>query len=126
VDEAVDIVTVPAAFDNYLSASLRGDVFAEPSEPWNHKIDGIVAVAGSAVNSDGDITGSHLFDVAPTVLASLDIPPSTRMDGEPLDVVDAPEPATYEPFTQGQVRNTETATAEQRLADLGYLNTDEY
>lgn len=126
VDDAVDIVTVPTEYDNYLSASLRGEVFDEPSEPWNHKPNGIVALAGAAVKPDADLGGAHLFDVAPTVLASLDVPPSTRMDGEPLDAVDAPDPTAYEPFTQRQVQNTDAAAAERRLADLGYLDSDEY
>ena len=126
VDEAVDIVTVPAAFDNYLSASLRGDLFAEPSEPWNHKLDGLVAAAGAAVDAEAGVADAHLFDVAPTVLASLDVPPSARMDGEALDAVSAPDPVDYEPFAQRTVRNTDAAAAERRLADLGYLDNDDH
>lgn len=124
VDEAVDIVTIPAEFDNYLSASLRGDTFAEPDELWNHKLDGIIAVVAPGVDPDGDLENAHLFDVAPTVLASLGVPPSTRMDGEPLDVVDAPEPESYEPFTQDTTRHTDAEAAERRLANLGYIDTD--
>ncbi len=48
-ERAVDIVTVPTDFDNFLSAELSGGEFAEPGQPWNHKRNGVVAMAGDGV-----------------------------------------------------------------------------
>jgi predicted AlkP superfamily phosphohydrolase/phosphomutase len=138
-DDAVDVVTVPADFDHYLSASLRGDVFDEPTEPWNHKRTGLVALAGDGVDASDDelpdvdgllvdagVPRAHLFDVAPTVLSLLGVPPSDRMDGDPLGVVDAVAPQEYAPYTPDATHLTEDDDLEQRLANLGYLDdTDE-
>ncbi len=122
VDDAVDVVVVPEDFEHYLSASMRGDVFGEPSEPWNHKRTGLLALAGDGVDADADLGDAHLFDVAPTVLASLGVPPSDRMDGEQLPAVAPVEPASYPPFDADPVSHTDDAAVEQRLANLGYID----
>jgi predicted AlkP superfamily phosphohydrolase/phosphomutase len=158
-DEAVDVLAVPHDFEHSLSA-LLGERFSDP-EPWNHKLAGVVAIAGDATDADAagavdargadavdaggadavdaDATGAvdadsaegvdvadeiadaHLFDVAPTVLATLDVAPAKAMDGDPLDAVGAPpaeEYAAYEPTSQTA---TEDDAVADRLADLGYL-----
>lgn len=122
VDEAVDIVTVPTAFDNYLSASLRGDVFGEPSEPWNHKRTGVVAIAGERADANADLGDPHIFDIAPTVLASLGVPPSDRMDGAQLPAVDPVDPERYPPFDAQEVSHTNDDAVERRLSNLGYID----
>ncbi|WP_433623762.1 alkaline phosphatase family protein [Halomicrococcus sp. NG-SE-24] len=121
VDNAPDVVTVPADFDQFLSAQLRGTQFGQPREPWNHKRDGIVAAAGAGVDPDADLSDAHLFDVAPTVLATLDAPASDRMDGETLPVVEPAGEQSYPAYDAGETVATDDGDVEARLADLGYI-----
>jgi predicted AlkP superfamily phosphohydrolase/phosphomutase len=121
VDEAVDIVTVPAGFDVYLSASLRGERFGEPPELWNHKREGVVVAAGRGVDEDRPLDDAHLFDVAPTVLALFDVPPSDRMDGSALPFVEASDPSEYPPFEPPDRAEDVGDDVKRRLADMGYL-----
>ncbi|WP_339102613.1 alkaline phosphatase family protein [Haloterrigena salinisoli] len=118
-DEAIDVLVVPTDFQHSLSAVIGGQ-FDDP-EPYNHKRDGIVAIAGTGVNAEADLSGAHLFDVAPTVLASLGIAPDEGMDGNPLPAVDAPEPASYPEYAVREQAATEDDAVAQRLSDLGYL-----
>lgn len=113
VDEAPDLVVVPAGFDEFLSASLRGDRFAAPSESWNHKMMGAVALAGPSVDPDRGVEGASLFDVAPTVCASLGVPLSERMDGDPLAGVPSTGTEAYPEFAAGvdlRARGSEQAS----------------
>lgn len=126
VDRAVDVVTVPAGFDHYLSASLRGSLFDAPSESWNHKLAGVVALAGDRVDPGRGVGDAHLFDVAPTVLSTLGVPPSTRMEGSVLPCVDPVADEEYPAFVDVDGADREAsldADLESRLADLGYLET---
>lgn len=120
-DDAVDVVLVPTNFDQFLSAQLRGEEFGEPAEPWNHKRYGVVAASGDSVHPDADLAGAHLFDVAPTVLASLGLPASDRMDGRVLPLVDEVGTREYPEFESGTETETNDSEVESRLADLGYL-----
>ncbi len=120
-DRAVDVVTVPTAFDHFLSATLRDDQFGPPSEPWNHKLGGTVAVRGSAIDHTASLTAPHLFDVAPTVLATFDVPACDRMDGTTLSCVTPAGTQSYPRCTDDRSIETADANVEQRLADLGYL-----
>jgi predicted AlkP superfamily phosphohydrolase/phosphomutase len=120
-EDAVDIVLVPRAFDQFLSTQLRGETFGPPTEPYNHKRDGMVAATGTGIDSDGSLADAHLFDVAPTVLASLGLPRGDHMDGKVLDIVESAGERTY-PEYDGQVRETTDEQAvEERLSDLGYM-----
>ncbi|WP_256687761.1 alkaline phosphatase family protein [Halococcus qingdaonensis] len=120
-DRAVDIVLVPRDFDQFLSTQLRGETFGPPTEPYNHKRDGMVAATGAGIDSDGSLADAHLFDVAPTVLASLGLPRGDHMDGEVLDIVESTGERTY-PEYDGQARETTNEQAvEDRLSDLGYM-----
>jgi predicted AlkP superfamily phosphohydrolase/phosphomutase len=125
VDEAVDIVTVPAGFDRLVSASLRGATFGDPPDEWNHKRTGLVAMAGDGVDTDASLEGAHLFDVAPTVLSLLGVPPSDRMDGNPLAPVEAVPSDAYPPFSP-RTRHTEHEAVSRRLSRLGYVEDDEH
>jgi predicted AlkP superfamily phosphohydrolase/phosphomutase len=122
VEDAVDVITVPAAFDQYLSVALLGDRFGPPSEPYNHKRTGVIAAAGAAVDDAAGVPDdANLFDVAPTVLAPLDVPYGDRMDGNPLAFVDAPGEQSYPTFESRGRQRTDDRHVEQQLADLGYL-----
>jgi len=121
VEAAADVVVVPAGFDQYLSASLLGAEFGPPSEPYNHKLYGVLAAGGEGVDWTADLDGAHLLDVAPTVLASLGVPHSDRMDGEVLPVVEPAGSESYPAFEPEPTQETDDEAIEQRLSDLGYL-----
>ncbi|WP_266077836.1 alkaline phosphatase family protein [Haladaptatus caseinilyticus] len=120
-DDAVDVVCVPTDFDQFLSAQLRGRQFGAPREPWNHKLNGIFAAAGSGIDVEADCADAHLFDVAPTILATLGVPASDRMDGSVLPVVDSAGEQSYPAYEAGETVETDDECVEARLADLGYL-----
>ena len=121
VSDAPDIMLVPADYDQYLSALLLGEKFSEPSQPYNHKRDGIIAATGTRIDASMDVTDAHLFDVAPTVLATLGVPSSERMDGTTLPFVDPVGTKEYPPFEADAIVPTNSQHVEQRLTDLGYL-----
>ncbi len=120
VENAPDIVTIPSEFDHFLTASLRGDQFGPPQEPWNHKIDGSFVVSGAAVREPGTAT-AHLFDVAPTVLSTMGVPASDRMDGSAMPCVEPAGSEAYPEYDRDETTRTDDAHVEQQLADLGYL-----
>ncbi|WP_458207781.1 alkaline phosphatase family protein [Haladaptatus sp. NG-SE-30] len=118
-DKAVDIVTVPADFDHFLSAELTGQTFAPPGQPWNHKRDGVVAMAGEGVQ--GSLDDAHLFDVTPTVLALFGLPASTEMDGSVLSCAEASGERAYSTRRELTQRETDDESIEDRLTAMGYL-----
>ena len=120
VEAAPDILTVPAAFDHYLSASLAGEWFGDPSEPWEHKREGLIMASGSDIDPGTEISG-HLFDVAPTILATFGLGVGQEMDGDPLPIVPPTAPTEYPTFEPAETVATDDPGIEQRLADLGYL-----
>jgi predicted AlkP superfamily phosphohydrolase/phosphomutase len=119
LEDAPDLVLVPAAFDQYVSATIRESTFGTPREPWSHKLHGILGVVGPDVSAEA-VENAHLFDVAPTVLATLGVPVSDRMDGEVLPFLDSSGTASYPPY-RGESVATANAAVENRLTDLGYL-----
>ncbi len=120
-DDAVDVVCVPADFNQFLSAQLRGQQFGTPQEPWNHKLDGIFAASGAGIDADADCSDGHLFDVAPTILATMGVPASDRMDGHVLPVVESAGEQSYPACNAGETVETDDERVETRLADLGYI-----
>jgi len=121
VEDAADVMLVPADYDHYLSSLLLGDEFGEPWQSHNHKRYGVVAAAGSGVDASAGVADAHLFDVAPTVLATLGVPASERMDGRTLPFVDAVGTERYPDFDGGPAAETTDRDVEQRLSDMGYL-----
>jgi len=121
LDRAVDVVTVPAEFDQFVSADLKGGLFGDPPEPWNHKLDGVIAVTGDGVPDDASYEDAHLFDVAPTILARMGVPASARMDGRVLPGVDPAGTASYPEHDRRVEDGGAGEEVERRLADLGYL-----
>ena len=115
-DEAVDVLCVPREFEHSLS-SLIGDTWGEP-EPYNHKRDGIVAVSGAGAD-ETRLRDATIFDVTPTVLASMEVAPDETMDGRSF--VPGAESEQYPDFDPGDKGATDDAAVEERLADLGYL-----
>ena len=128
-DEAVDVVTVPAEFDQFLSESLRGEQFGPPSEPQNHKLYGILSVVDGAAEDDPAgasealaAADPHIVDVAPTVLATMSVPADTRMDGGVLPPVEDAGREAYPPYDPPTPAGpTDDGAVENRLRDLGYV-----
>ena len=118
--DAVDVVTVPAEFDHFLSAKLRGSQWGEPTEPWNHKRDGIVALAGEGVDESAALEDAHLFDVAPTVLATMGVPADERMDGTALPAVESAGERSYPEYSR-RATATDDEAVQDRLSNLGYI-----
>ncbi|WP_235853521.1 alkaline phosphatase family protein [Halosimplex salinum] len=118
LEQAVDVVVVPNDFQHFLSDQLAGDPFGERKTRWNHKRDGVFVACGDGIDESAAVD-PHLFDVAPTILASMGIEPSTRMDGDVLPVTARVPPRSYPPY-EGEADDIE-AGVEGRLADLGYL-----
>lgn len=124
VENAPDVIVVPAAFNQFLSATLPGSEFGQPREPWNHKLEGIIAIAGTDVDAgdvDVDLSGARLTDVAPTVLAALNVPASENMDGTVLAPYQSVGTRTYPDFIDDTHAETNDREVERRLANLGYL-----
>jgi predicted AlkP superfamily phosphohydrolase/phosphomutase len=121
-EEAVDIVLVPANFEQFLSARLQGSTFGTPSEPWNHKLDGIVAAVGTGVDRSVPLVDANLFDIAPTVLALFDLPRAARMDGAPLPIVDSAGVREYNSIDHSNPNISATSSeVQERLKNLGYI-----
>lgn len=122
VDRAPDVMFVPAGFEQFASARVGTDAFAPPDEPWNHKLDGFLAVAGEGIDATADVDDAHLLDVAPTVLSTLDVPISDRMDGRVLPVTESPGTERYPPPSHSREDDIRSdTTMQRRLEDLGYL-----
>ncbi|WP_101298244.1 alkaline phosphatase family protein [Halegenticoccus soli] len=121
VEKAVDIVTVPNDFEQFLSAQVLDGYFAPPTEPWNHKLDGVFAAKGVDIDRSAALEGAHLFDVAPTIMSALGIPYSDRMDGRSLPVVADAGAREYDPYEHEEADSLADDGVQDRLADLGYL-----
>jgi len=121
VEEAPDVITVPREYDEFISTRVGDGQFGPPSEPYNHKRDGIVAVSGAGVDAAADLSDADLFDVAPTILATMGLPAGDRMDGEVLPAVESVGTERYPAFDAGEQERTDDDEVEARLADLGYL-----
>ena len=120
IEDAPDVVTVPAGFDHAIVGGLEGERFADPVEPWNHKRTGVVAATGADVE-DGSLTGASILDVAPTICALFGVPIDERMDGAPLPIVEPTERRSYPPYRRREAVSTDDDVVESRLSDLGYL-----
>jgi len=121
-DEAVDVVALPRAFDASVTSWLTGEpVERVPKTAWDHKREGVVALSGEGVDAAAPLDGAHLFDVAPTVLASLGLPVGDHMDGAVLPAVESAGTATYpERGSTGPAVGADD-DVEDRLSSLGYL-----
>lgn len=121
MEDAVDIVTIPNDFRYYLTTWLLGETFQDPSGPaWDHILDGVIAAHGEGIDEQASLGDAHLFDVAPTVLSTLGIPASDRMDGEALPVVDPTDRTAY-PDVDEEIEVVDQGAVETRLSDLGYI-----
>lgn len=121
VEHAPDIITVPERFDHFLVSTLKGDLFGEPTEPWEHKEHGIVVAMGEDVDPGTDLHNAHLLDIAPTIIASFGIPIPERLDGRALPIVESTDRASTPPFDHDESDRSNDSAVIDRLAQLGYL-----
>lgn len=121
VESVADVVVVPAGYEHRLSTSMLGQTFERLDGVWEHVPEGIVAAAGIGVDDRASLDGAHLFDIAPTVLATFGVPASDRMDGRCLPIVEPAGTTAYPPFEPDPTAATDDVTVERRLADLGYI-----
>ncbi|MFP8953673.1 alkaline phosphatase family protein [Natrialbaceae archaeon A-arb3/5] len=126
VERTVDVVAIPNDFEHTLSEQLdAGDSgYFGPAEPWNHKMDGVFVATGDGIDEDASLDHANLFDVAPTVLASMGVPYSDRMDGSVVPLVDSIDPVSYPAYSEQGERDRAATDDEvtERLADLGYMS----
>lgn len=120
-EKAVDIVTVPNNFQHFMSAQIRDELFGPPTEPWNHKLEGIFAAKGNGINDTAVLDDPHLLDVAPTILSALGIPLHHQMDGKTLPVVSPTPVEEYPEYSPAEFSEVSDGV-EDRLADLGYMS----
>ena len=100
-----------------------------------HRFDGVLAAWGAGVRPSSERKEASLFDVAPTVLALLDLPADTRMPGRPIvpAFADLPSKGKTEELAKVSVRRVPARemSAEQaneytkKLLALGYLSPSE-
>ncbi|WP_458206845.1 alkaline phosphatase family protein [Haladaptatus sp. NG-SE-30] len=124
VENAPDIVTMPNEMGQFLSAQLLGDYFAPPTEPWNHKLEGVVAAKGAGIDTEAMPTKAHIFDIAPTIMSALGIPYSDRMDGNVIPIVADVGSQSYPEYDESDEMAMDEKgeeDVEERLADLGYM-----
>jgi len=99
-----------------------------------HKVDGVLIMAGRGVGK-GEITGATVYDIAPTVLVLMGLPPAQDMPGKVLWVaLDEEIPRerfratipTYETGDGGEGGNPEESPVDEeikeRLRSLGYID----
>ena len=121
LEDAPDIITVPTDFEHFLVANVKGEYFGEPTEPWEHKLDGVMMVTGDGIDEQRSLGYPHLFDVTPTILATFGLAVAERMDGEPVAVVEPTGREEYPRFEPEKAVTMDDGDVERRLADLGYL-----
>jgi predicted AlkP superfamily phosphohydrolase/phosphomutase len=99
-----------------------------------HKLDGILIMAGRGVGK-GEITGAGVYDVTPTVLALLGLPPAQDMRGKILWSAISPDIPrdkfthlipTYEtgerPAAGSSIESPVDEELKERLRSLGYID----
>ncbi|RLC82086.1 MAG: hypothetical protein DRI81_00790 [Chloroflexi bacterium] len=116
----------------YAAGRYRGRSLAHTGR---HTSEGILVAAGGPFSQEGNRTGAHIMDIAPTVLHLSGLPVPTDMDGRLLsDWLDLAYCQSHPirwaaPRSAGEVEQSEfpysqeeAATVEARLWDLGYMS----
>jgi predicted AlkP superfamily phosphohydrolase/phosphomutase/thioredoxin-like negative regulator of GroEL len=100
-----------------------------------HRQDGVLAAWGAGVKSSPERAGASLFDVAPTVLALLDLPADRKMPGKPIAAAFAelPQKTRTDELANINVRRVaapgmspeQASEYTKKLLALGYLSPSE-
>lgn len=126
VNQAPDLIIEQNDGVHISGALGRESVFTNP-ENWkweseNHR-DGIFIGAGEDFR-ECEVEQASVYDIAPTSLALLGLPPAARMDGSCLESalsVEAPDSVRYE-LEETEGEGMENPELQDRLEDLGYLS----
>lgn len=99
-----------------------------------HRPDGVFAAWGKRVRAGRDAAHPSVFDVAPTVLALLGLPPDTRMTGRAVreafrDLAPLPANRVFDAVSVNRVASAPVSAAEaseneKKLVALGYLSPE--
>ena len=129
VDTAPDIIMEPA--HGYSLTHAKSPIEDADWLSGDHRMDGVVAAAGPHVSSNAFAEPARLIDIAPTVLAALQVPATVKHDGQVLSSVVGRETsaaaATATPAAPAAevddtgLDDTEAAEVEEHLRGLGYL-----
>jgi predicted AlkP superfamily phosphohydrolase/phosphomutase len=112
------------------SDSILG--LSEYGDSGSHRPEGVFVMAGPGIREIGQITGAELTDILPTILALLDIPIPTDLDGKPImeglsleqqERVNwkSPENEPTQKKSKPVLNPEEIDEIESRLRELGYL-----
>jgi predicted AlkP superfamily phosphohydrolase/phosphomutase len=112
------------------SASILG--LSEYGDSSSHRPEGVFVMAGPGIRKIGQIQSAQVTDILPTILALLDVPIPTDLDGKPI--MEAltleqkkrvkwipPEDDSHQKTPKPALNPEEIQEIEARLRDLGYL-----
>ncbi|MEO8604545.1 MAG: alkaline phosphatase family protein [bacterium] len=89
----------------------------------SHRSDGLFVLRGAGI-APGKLDGTHIMDLAPTILSLCDVATPVGWDGRALSVAGPGQAAVAETPWQGVERDygaAESADLQRRLEQLGYL-----
>lgn len=118
-----DVLVMPREMDYYVSATISANAFEKAAYEYNHERNGVLMAAGSDVEDNGVRNQHSLRDIAPTVLAAMDIPLDTEFDGQVIEPIVADgswHEKEYETVRR-RSQSVEDDVVESRLEDLGYM-----
>jgi Type I phosphodiesterase / nucleotide pyrophosphatase len=115
------------------AATLADFLRTHPGTSGVHHEEGVLYLVGPGIQPGALINGADLYDVAPTLLAAVGVPPAADMEGRVLDeaFLAAPEfgdhPASYldavpSEFVAVTGSDDGADALEQRLRALGYVD----
>lgn len=122
-------------YDNQSPVFESGRKFDFTDQPLtgSHRLEGLLIAQGAGIRSGAILEGTHLLDLAPTILNLLGIQPSDNMDGRILtdilsELEEGLQPASTETESGVAVRGVEVEYSpeeaekiSERLRSLGYL-----
>lgn len=122
VGEAPDVVLISRKYRYAINGTLL-DCFRS-NQHKNHKPNGIFFAAGPGIDA-AELESAAIYDVAPTIAASVGAPVDNATDGTVLPIVsENKERRSWRemgsPYLISQ-ENSESKDVKQRLADLGYM-----
>ncbi|MGH2766065.1 MAG: alkaline phosphatase family protein [Actinomycetota bacterium] len=127
-ETAPDILFEPAPL--YSLTHARSMVEDADWLSGDHRMDGVIAAAGPRVREDAFSEPALLVDMAPTILAALDVPASVKHDGQVLSAVVGDEASVAAagvrqldggPDESTGLAEDEALEVEEHLRGLGYL-----
>jgi predicted AlkP superfamily phosphohydrolase/phosphomutase len=125
VDNGPDLIV--EAVPHYSIRSQRlGDLFSEPLQSGDHRMNGIFIAYGPEIRK-GTLEEHSIFDVCPTFLTILRLPVPADMDGKAMNIFK--EDVKVEPAAESQMdmhqqlyTEAEEETIKDRLSALGYFD----